>query len=157
MRWKENVVVSETISDVNEKRVRSAAKEADLEMRKVDFSDGYDTMLSREFDGVELSGGQWQRVALARGFYKLHNMIILDEPTAAIDPIEETKLYNKFQKISKDKTSFIVTHRLGSAKLADRIIVLDKGRIVQQGTHESLINQEGKYREMYNLQSKWYK
>ena len=157
MTLKENIVISDTISDVNEKRVRSAAKEADLEMRKVDFSDGYDTMLSREFDGVELSGGQWQRVALARGFYKLHNMIILDEPTAAIDPIEETKLYNKFQKISKDKTSFIVTHRLGSAKLADRIIVLDKGRIVQQGTHESLINQEGKYREMYNLQSKWYK
>lgn len=138
-------------------RIGQAINKADLDVSDEKFPQGYDTMLSREFDGVDLSGGQWQRVAIARGFYKNHNMIVLDEPTAAIDPIEETKLYKKFKQMSQGKTAVIVTHRLGSAKIADRIVVLDKGKIVQTGTHEELINKEGKYKEMYQSQSKWYK
>lgn len=84
-------------------------------------------MLSRKFGGIDLSGGQWQRVAIARGFFRSHDLIIPDEPTAAIDPYEETRIYNRFAEIARDKTAVIVTHRLGSVKLADRILVMKEG------------------------------
>jgi ATP-binding cassette subfamily B protein len=113
-------------------------------------------MLSREFDGVDLSGGQWQRVALARGFYRDHKLIVLDEPTAAIDPLEETKIYKQFMEIARDKTAVIITHRMGSAKLADRIVVMDNGRIDDIGTHEELMRRGGLYYEMFTAQSVWY-
>jgi ATP-binding cassette subfamily B protein len=113
-------------------------------------------MLSREFDGVDLSGGQWQRVAIARSFFRTHKFIVLDEPTAAIDPIEETKIYNRFADISKDKTALIITHRLGSVKLADRILVMKNGKLVEQGTHAELIASEGEYARLYKSQEQWY-
>lgn len=139
-----------------ESNLLNAAVKADLDTNEASFPEGYDTMLSREFDGVDLSGGQWQRVGIARGFYRAHGMIVLDEPTAAIDPIEETKIYNKFAEISKGKTSVIVTHRLGSTKIADRIVVIDDGKIVSIGTHNELMNTGGKYAQMYNAQAQWY-
>lgn len=113
-------------------------------------------MLSREFDGTDLSGGEWQRIALARGLYKNSELIILDEPTSAIDPIEETKLYIKFKEIAQGKTAVIVTHRLGSARIADRIVVFDKGRIKEVDTHDGLISKGGIYAKMYAAQAKWY-
>ena len=120
------------------------------------FPDGKETMLSREFDGVDLSGGQWQRIAIARGLYRRHNVIVLDEPTAAIDPIEESRIYREFVKISKGKTAIIVTHRLGSTKIADRVIVMDKGRIINIGSHDELLKKCGLYSEMFNAQAVWY-
>ena len=155
MNLSDNISISADEND--DAKIREAATKADLSPESDEsFPQDYKTMLSREFGGTDLSGGQWQRVALARGFYRAHNMIILDEPTAAIDPIEETKLYKKFAEISQDKTSIIVTHRLGSAKIADRIVVMDSGKIVATGTHESLMQQEGLYFEMYNAQAQWY-
>ena len=156
MTLNENISISDTVKPEDSSRINNSTVKADLEVAADKFPDGYNTMLSREFDGVDLSGGQWQRVAIARGFYKDHNMIVLDEPTAAIDPIEETKLYKKFKEMSEGKTAVIVTHRLGSAKIADKIVVLDKGQVVQVGTHDELIAKEGKYKEMYEAQSKWY-
>lgn len=140
----------------NKIRLEEAIEKADLEVDEEKFPQSYDTMLSREFEGIDLSGGQWQRVAIARGFYKAHNMIILDEPTAAIDPVEENKIYTKFKEMANGNTAIVVTHRLGSAKIADRIIVMDNGQIVEYGTHEELMCNKGKYEEMYNAQSKWY-
>jgi ATP-binding cassette, subfamily B, bacterial len=98
------------------------------------FPDGHDTMLSREFDGMDLSGGEWQRVGRARGFFRAHDLIVLDEPTAAI----------------------LVTHRLGSTKTADRIVVMDAGKIVELGTHEELILLGGTYATMFTAQARWY-
>ena len=113
-------------------------------------------MLAKEYGGTDLSGGQWQRVAIGRGLYRSHDLIVLDEPTAAIDPVEESKLYRQFAEIAKNKTALIVTHRLGSAKIADRILVLDNGCLDDIGTHEELMARKGRYKEMYDAQAKWY-
>ena len=162
MTLKENISISSLENgsqesyEAEQKALKEAALKADLEVNEEKFPKGYETMLSREFEGVDLSGGQWQRIAIARGFYRIHNMIVLDEPTAAIDPVEETKIYRKFAEMSEGNTAIIVTHRLGSAKIADRIVVMDKGRIVEIGNHEELINKNGKYAEMFEAQSKWY-
>ena len=121
------------------------------------LTDGYETMLSREFDGVDLSGGQWQRVAIARSFFRPHRFIVLDEPTAAIDPVEETKIYNRFADISRGKTAIIVTHRLGSVRLADRILVMKQGRLVEQGAHAELMAAGGEYARLYKSQEQWYR
>ena len=120
------------------------------------FPSGLDTMLSREFDGVDLSGGQWQRVALARGFYRDSDLIVLDEPTAAIDPIEESAIYKKFVEIAEDKTAIIVTHRMGSAKIARRIVVMREGKIAEIGSHDQLLLLGGLYAHMYSAQAGWY-
>lgn len=120
------------------------------------FPDGVETVLAREFGGIDLSGGQWQKVAIARGLFRRHTLIALDEPTAAIDPLEETRLYRRFAEISRGKTALLVTHRLGSVWIADRILVMDKGRIVQEGRHEELMRVPGRYREMWEAQAAWY-
>jgi ATP-binding cassette subfamily B protein len=137
-------------------RLAEAAEKANLSVAADTFPAGYDTMLAREFEGVDLSGGQWQRVAIARGFYRAHGMIVLDEPTAAIDPLEETRIYQQFAELSRNKTSIIVTHRLGSARIADRIVVMDRGQICEIGTHDELMRAGSKYAEMFQAQSQWY-
>jgi len=90
------------------------------------------------------------------GLYRRHNVIVLDEPTAAIDPIEESRIYRKFVEISKGKTAIIVTHRLGSTKIADRVIVMDNGKIINIGSHDELLQKCELYSEMFNAQAVWY-
>jgi ATP-binding cassette subfamily B protein len=154
MTLHDNVAISDSM---NKSKIEDAILKAGLDPEKINLPEGTETMLAREFNGVDLSGGQWQRVAIARGLYRVHDMIILDEPTAAIDPIEETRIYKKFAEISRGKISVIVTHRLGSAKIADRIIVMDEGRIVEAGTHDELLKAGGKYSYMFAEQARWYR
>lgn len=156
MTLRDNVILSDSSRPVDEIRAEGSFDKADLDWKSESFPDGMDTMLAREFGGTDLSGGQWQRLAIARGFYRRHNLIVLDEPTAAIDPLEETAVYKKFAELSKDKTAVIITHRLGSAKIADRIVVLEKGKIAEIGKHEELMEKKGLYYEMYTAQAKWY-
>lgn len=137
--------------------VEDSFRDVGLDIKSRSFPDGYNTLLSREFDGVELSLGQWQRIAIARGLYRVHDFIILDEPTAAIDPIEEANIYRKFAEISRDKTAVIITHRLGSVKMADRIVVMDSGEFVEMGTHDELMKARKLYWEMFTSQEKWYR
>jgi ATP-binding cassette subfamily B protein len=151
----ENVRISD-FSGKNEVEKTLAENNIDITDRDI-FPNGIGTMLSREFDGVDLSGGQWQRIAIARGFYRESDIIVLDEPTAAIDPIEESAIYKKFVEAAKDKTAIIVTHRMGSAKIAGRIIVMKDGRIAETGSHEELLESGGIYAGMYFAQAEWYK
>ncbi len=155
MTLAENIVISDSGAESEKARLDSVCAMAGTEPGA--FPQGYDTMLSREFDGIDLSGGQWQRVAIARGFFRGHDLIILDEPTAAIDPYEETLIYNRFAEIAREKSAVIVTHRLGSVKLADRILVMKDGEAVQIGTHDELIAREGEYKRLYEAQEQWYK
>lgn len=156
MSLKENIQISDIAAQHKESDVNDALKKADLNLDDRSFENGLNTLLSKEFGGIDLSGGQWQRVAIARGLYRIHNIIILDEPTSSIDPIEESAIYTKFREISQNKTAIIVTHRLGCAQIADKIIVLDKGQIIESGSHEELLKNHGKYTEMWDAQAQYY-
>jgi ATP-binding cassette subfamily B protein len=107
-------------------------------------------------DGVDLSGGEWQRIAIARALYAKTPFIIMDEPTASLSPMAESKIYREFSRITQNKTVILISHRLASTKLADRIFVLDGGRIVEEGTHEQLMQSYGLYNEMFTSQKEWY-
>ncbi len=152
MTLTENVAISDTKHPVNRKMIESTLRETGFN----NMCASLDTILSPEFDGIDLSGGQWQRLAIARGLYRTNDFIFLDEPTAAIDPIEESMLYKQFKSIVEGRCAVIVTHRLGSAKLADRIIVMDNGSIIEAGTHDQLLMHKGKYAEMWKAQAAWY-
>jgi len=165
----DNVTISGTADAVSVARVNNVLGEAEVGIRVGNEEQGpdaqagqtnsgldLDIMLSPEFDGIDLSGGQWQRVAIARGLYRHNGFIVLDEPTAAVDPLEEARLYGQFKRLAQGKCAIIITHRLGSAKLADRIIVMENGKIVSEGTHEELIARPGKYADMWEAQAGWY-
>ncbi len=156
MTLRENVQISQTQKPARDSDIAGALHKADLDIKNPSFTQGLDTMLGKEFDGVDLSGGQWQRIAIARGFYRDHDLIVLDEPTAAIDPVEETRIYQKFAEIAQSSTAILVTHRLGSARIADRIAVMDNGRIVELGSHEELMSHCGKYARMFQSQAQYY-
>ena len=156
MTLSDNISISDSKREPAEAELDGVSSMAGLSKEDECFTDGYNTMLSREFDGVDISGGQWQRVAIARAYYRKHKLIIMDEPTAAIDPLEETRVYNRFAELAGDKTAIIVTHRLGSVKLADRIVVMKDGEIAEIGTHSELMENKGEYARMYTAQSKWY-
>lgn len=117
---------------------------------------GYDAMLGIEFGDADLSGGEWQKIALARSIYRNGEIVVLDEPTSAIDPLLEYELLNKFLNIAKEKTCIIISHRVGLCKKADKIIVMNEGKVVEQGKHNELINKKGKYYELWNAQAQWY-
>ena len=122
------------------------------------FEKGIDTPLGQLENGIELSKGQWQRLAIARLLANPEAKIwILDEPTAYLDPIAEIEIYNMIYELAKDRTVLFISHRLGFAKKADKIVLFDKGHIEEQGTHDELIKQKGVYAEMYSNQEEWYK
>ncbi|MEA4823879.1 MAG: ABC transporter ATP-binding protein [Clostridiaceae bacterium] len=157
----ENLAISRGTLKADNATLDGACEKAGLDPDATQFPKGYETVLSRELNedsetGADLSGGQWQKVAIARAFCREHKIIILDEPTAAIDPLEETRTYNRFAELSRGKTAVIVTHRLGSVRLADRILVLANGRVAESGTHENLMAANGEYARMYAAQRKWY-
>ena len=118
---------------------------------------GYDTVLSRQFDGVDLSSGQWQRVALARAFLRDAPLVVLDEPTAALDPRAERDLFETVASLYRSRSAVLISHRLSSVRFADRICVLAGGRITESGTHHELIAAQGDYAELFDLQARAYR
>lgn len=137
------------------RRLKRTAKSAGLSSN---FVNQYtDTVLARELGGIELSGGIWQRIAIARGLYKKSALILFDEPTASINPLEETRIFEAFREISQNKTAIYITHRLGAVKIADRIIVMKAGEIAEEGDFETLMKKDGYFAKLYLSQAQWYK
>ncbi|WP_039972045.1 ATP-binding cassette domain-containing protein [Brevibacillus agri] len=121
------------------------------------FENGYETILGNFLEkGEDLSGGQWQKIALSRALYRDCQILILDEPTAALDPKSEKDVYMGFEKIAKNKTTIFITHRMSTARLADRIFVMKNGRIIEEGSHDELMLLEKEYYRMYKMQTHWY-
>ena len=143
----------------NKEKVTKALVDAGFGERLETMPEGLDTQLYKEFteNGVEVSGGEAQKIAIARALYKDAPFIILDEPTAALDPIAEAEIYSKFNDISGDKTAIYISHRLSSCKFCEEIAVFHEGAVVQKGTHEGLLSDEaGKYHELWNAQAQYY-
>lgn len=136
--------------------IQTIASQCDVDRLASELPNGYDTFLSKEFGGAELSGGQWQKVAFARCLMKDSPIIILDEPTSALDPIAEMNMLQQYIDLTKNKTTFLISHRIGSAKLADRILVLDDGQLIEMGTHDELLRKQGHYYRLFSRQSQWY-
>jgi len=139
-------------------RAERALRDAGFGDRLDAMPQGLDTMLYKDLDdsGVEISGGEAQKIAIARALYKDAPFIILDEPTAALDPIAEAEIYAQFNEISGDRTALYISHRLSSCRFCDEILVFDGGSIVQKGSHDSLVSSDGKYRELWDAQAQYY-
>ena len=154
-RFGENIAAGEK---VDEERAMDAIRRVDLMRLYNKMPDGLNTMLNRDFSetGMEISGGEAQKTAMARAIYKDAPFVILDEPTAALDPIAESEIYSDFHRIVQDKTALFISHRLSACRFSKDIIVFCDGRIVQQGNHEMLISKDGLYRQMWNAQAQYY-
>lgn len=145
--------------EYNREKVLECMKKSDIYERYKTMSDGLDTCLFRDFSesGVEISGGEAQKIALARALYKDAPFMVLDEPTAALDPIAEAEIYSRFNEIIGEKTTIYVSHRLSSCKFCDVIMVFNEGEIVQSGTHDELVKDDtGKYYELWEAQANYY-
>lgn len=140
------------------RRLNHAMEKAAMTPLVDSLPDGVATQLGTRFSGGrELSQGQWQKVAIARAFYREFEVIYLDEPTAAVDPLTESAIFESLMSMTEGKTAIFISHRLGSCRHADRILVLKEGRIVEEGKHEELIGQGAHYAEMFNKQAQWYR
>jgi len=153
----ENIFLGDLSQKDNMEKIKQAAGQADADKKIESFPLGYDTLLGRWFKGgEELSMGQWQMVAISRAFFRDAEIVVLDEPSSALDPETEMNIFSKLKKLIKGRSALIISHRYSTVKMADKILVLDKGQIVEQGSHEALMARGGKYCHLYNTQAKGY-
>ena len=158
MTIRENITISDSKRVPRQAEVVAAARRAGALRTIEQLPDGFDTVLSRELDeGLDLSGGQWQRVALARALYRDAPLVVMDEPTSALDPRAEYELFADVRQVLGGRAALLISHRFSSVKLADRIYVLDAGRVLDSGTHEELMARRGQYAELFELQSAAYR
>jgi ATP-binding cassette subfamily B protein len=157
MRVTENIAVGNIDEKENKPRIISSAEQSLASGLVERLPGGYDQMLGKRFlDGVELSGGEWQKVALARAYMRDAQVLILDEPTSALDARAEFEVFQRFAALTQGKTAVLISHRFSTVRMADRILVLQHGRLIESGTHEALIEKNGMYAELFNLQAKGY-
>lgn len=146
------------IEKYNDENINKAFQDAECNALFAKLPNGLKSLIGKTFydDGIDLSGGEWQKIALARAYMGEHSVLVLDEPTASIDPLKEMEMLLHFKDILKDRTAILISHRIGFARLADRIIMMDKGTVVESGTHDELLRQDGLYAKLFNAQKELY-
>ena len=153
----QNIAVGNIEEKENRELIMHSARQslADLLVEKLPGK--YDQALGKRFNqGVELSGGEWQKIALARAYMKDAQLLILDEPTSALDARAEYQVFQRFAELTKGKTAVLISHRFSTVRMADRILVLDNGELLESGTHNELLEKNGRYAELFNLQAIGY-
>lgn len=154
----ENIAVGRIDARDDAGRIAQAAARAQADDVVARLRGGYDQMIGKRFrNGVELSGGEWQKVAIARAYMRQADVLILDEPTAALDARAEFEVFQRFKELSRTRTAILISHRFSSVRMADRILVLADGRVEASGTHEDLMRQAGRYAELFELQAAGYR
>jgi ATP-binding cassette, subfamily B, bacterial len=154
----DNIAVGRIAARNDRARVERAATRSQADEVIGKLPDGYEQMIGKRFkDGVELSGGEWQKIAIARAYMREAEVLILDEPTAALDARSEYEVFRRFKEISEGKTAILISHRFSSVRMADRILVLADGKVEAAGTHEELVAQRGRYSELFELQAAGYR
>ncbi len=155
---KENVGFGRIEEMENQARVQDAARKSLAEPMIAQFAGGYQQMLGRRFEnGIDLSAGQWQKIALARAYMRDAQVLILDEPTASLDARAEFEVFQRFAELTRDRMAVLISHRFSTVRMADRILVLADGEIIEQGTHQQLVAASGRYAELFELQAAGYR
>ena len=158
MSFAQNIAVGNIDEQHNRPLIKESAEKSLAHKLANKLPDQYDQALGRRFNnGVELSGGEWQKVALARAYMKEAQLLILDEPTSSLDARAEFQVFQRFAELSKGKTAVLISHRFSTVRMADRILVLDKGQQLEIGSHEELLHKNGRYAELFLLQAQGYK
>jgi len=158
MTTSENIAMGNIKEKDNKELIIKSAKQSLANLIIERFPDKYDQMLGRRFNkGVELSGGEWQKIALARAYMRNAQLVILDEPTAALDARSEFEVFQRFAELTKDKAAMLISHRFSTVRMANRILVLEKGQLVEIGSHEELLAKGGRYAELFQLQAMGYR
>lgn len=157
MTLSQNIAVGNIAEIDNDQLIKKAAKESLADALAEKLPGHYQQWLGRRFnEGIELSGGEWQKVALARAYMKNAQLLILDEPTSALDARAEYEVFQRFTELTKGKSAVLISHRFSTARMADRILVLEKGTVLETGTHTELLALNGRYAELFNLQAMGY-
>ena len=153
----ENILLGDMERDADAESIRAAAVESGIDKKISRLPDEYDTLLGRWFkNGEELSIGQWQMLAISRAFFRDAEIVVLDEPSSALDPEAEKKLFVSLRRLMQNRSALIISHRYSTVRQADRILVMDQGRIIEQGSHDDLMGLNGEYAHLYNTQAKGY-
>ncbi len=155
---RENIAVSEITAAEDRDRIENAARRSLADELAHRLAGGYEQQIGRRFEGgVELSGGEWQKVALARAYLRDAQVLILDEPTAALDARAEYEVFVRFSELTQGKMAVIISHRFSTVRMAEHIVVLKHGEIIEQGSHDELLTGNGLYAELFNLQAAGYR
>ena len=154
---RQNISLGDLSRDPSEEWIRAVSEKAGVSDFIGQLPAGYDTLLGKQFaGGFDLSGGQWQRIAIARALAREASLIVLDEPSSALDAMAESELFQNFRELTRDKSALFITHRLGSVRMADKIVTLKAGKVVEVGTHEQLVNSDGEYATLFKAQAENY-
>jgi ATP-binding cassette subfamily B protein len=154
----ENIAVGRIEAREDHARIAHAAAQSGADQVIEKLPEGYDQVIGKRFKrGIDLSGGEWQKIAIARAYMREAQVLILDEPTAALDARAEYEVFQRFKELSRGKTSVLISHRFSSVRMADRIVVLADGKVEASGTHEELLRQGGRYAELFELQAAGYR